>query len=175
MEARSETVSLSDCYYVAGFVPRFGVGKGSQDFNFTIYYARCNTILRFARRGDYRVVSFSFLLLYSSNMSKCFLYDGRSNEDGVEWRGRRCTDCGLDFGKKGQVYVRGETLCLAAKVIAIDSDVETSDKLLATLLGSVGRFSEEDQSGASSPCWFPLDSTRLLAYELRNGDRSEHT
>ena len=70
--------------------------------------------------------------------------DGGADEDAIK-------GLGLGVGQEGQVEGRDEALDLAAKVVAVDADVEAADELLAALFGGVGLFGEEDEAGAGAP------------------------
>lgn len=91
------------------------------------------------------------------------LHHGRADEDARE--GGRV---GLG-GEKGQVERRLEALNLAAKVVAVDADVEAADELLAALFGGVGLVGEEDEAGAGSPDGLLLgseESTLALCMDM---------
>lgn len=60
--------------------------------------------------------------------------------------------------EEGQVDRGDEALNLAAKVVAVDADVEAADELLAALFGGVCLFGEEDEAGAGAPDGLLLDS-----------------
>lgn len=87
------------------------------------------------------------------------LDDGSADEDAVK-------GLGGGVGQEGQVERRDEALNLAAKVVAVDADVEAANELLAALFGGVGLFGEEDEAGTGAPGWFLQDPGILLAFLL---------
>ena len=46
--------------------------------------------------------------------------------------------------KKGEVKICLETLCLSSKVVPVDSHIETTNEVLAALLGPIRRLSQQD-------------------------------
>lgn len=85
--------------------------------------------------------------------------DGGADKDAVK-------GLGLGVGQEGQVEGRDEALNLAAKVVAVDADVEAANELLAALFGGVGLLGEEDEAGAGAPGRFLEDSEEDLRRQL---------
>ncbi|KAF3076160.1 hypothetical protein CFAM422_001512 [Trichoderma lentiforme] len=93
-------------------------------------------------------------------MGENLLYHGGANEDAGE-----LVRVAAAFAREeGQVDGGSEALHLAAKVVAVDADAETSDEGLAALFGAVGFVAEEDEAGACSPDRLLLDSSFLKAF-----------
>lgn len=59
--------------------------------------------------------------------------------------------------EEGEVKRLDEGLDLATKVVAVDSDAEAADELLAALLRGVGFVGQEDKTGAGTPDGLVLD------------------
>lgn len=60
--------------------------------------------------------------------------------------------------QKWQIDGSNEALDLAAKVVAVDANVEATNEFLAALFGGVCLFGEDDEAGAGAPDGFLLDS-----------------
>lgn len=143
MEARAQNIALSDGDDVSRAV-----------LGLSLRYANLGLVDSSGQRGQHR-----------HTICSEHLFDNRrTNEDtgelgvGAEERQVERLDKGLD---------------LAAKVVAVDTDAEASDELLAALLRGVGFVGQKDQAGAGTPYGLLLDPTRKRSRLARVSLKSE--
>ncbi|EFX01806.1 vacuolar carboxypeptidase [Grosmannia clavigera kw1407] len=93
-------------------------------------------------------------------------HDGGADEDGVE-----------EILQKGQFDVSLEAVDLAAKMVAVDTDVEAANMLLAAFFGCVDPFGQEDETSTGAPGGFfgadklaqPIHQARARGHERERG------
>lgn len=174
VEAGAENIALANSHDVAHFLigvdiaplsgaPSRGSRQGGQHLDMIGRGSFRHRVLNLPRRCDNGIFAFRLSHLNALSMRQDTFHNGGSNKDG---RKRKCV-----FAQEWQVERSLETLGLSAKVIAVDSNVKTSDKLLATLLSLVGRLGEQDQTCASAPSWLAVDSVQLR-HRVRSAQHS---
>lgn len=141
VEAGPEHIALTNSHDVAHLLiginittlsgaPSGGSGQGGQHLDMIRCSSFCYRALRLPGGSSDGVFTLRLLHLNSFLMRQDTFYNGGSNEDRWERRGV--------LAQEWQLQRPLETLGLTAKVVTVDSNVEATDELLATLLCLVG-------------------------------------
>jgi hypothetical protein len=171
VEAGAENIALPDSHDIANLLigvdisplsgaPSRGSRQGGQHLDMIGRGSFRHRVLGLPGRCDNGIFAFSLSHLDALSMWQNTFHNGGSDKDGRE---RRCV-----FTQEWKLQRSLETLGLSAKVIAVDSNIKTSDEFLTTLLGLVGRLGEQDQTCASAPSWLAVDSVQLRHRQIRS-------
>lgn len=164
VEASPEHIALTNSHDVAHLLVRINVtplsgdpsrgsGQGGQHLDMIRRSSFRYRVLRLPGGSDDGVFALSLLHLNPLLMRQDTFHDGGSNKDSWERRGV--------LAQEWQLQRPLETLSLTTKVVAVDSNVEATDELLASLLCLVGRLGEQDQTCASTPGRLAVDSVPI--------------
>ncbi len=68
--------------------------------------------------------------------------------------------------KKWKIQIRHKAFDLSTKVVTVDTNIESTNQILSTLLGPICRLGKQNQAGTSAPGWLPVQPEPLLNMEI---------